>query len=81
LFTKHKTEFEISKVKELKRYFIMKHGCFTIFFKTALNIKMKKLWLSPRLKSLLPHVVSGDKVGQCWSKSTKKGCHVDVLFL
>jgi len=30
VFNKHKTVFEISKVKKLKKYFIMKHGYFTI---------------------------------------------------
>ncbi len=29
---------------------------------------MKKLWLSPYLKSHSPHVANGDKVGQRWSK-------------
>jgi len=30
----------------------------------ALYMKMKKLWLSPHLKSPSPHVANGDKVGQ-----------------
>jgi hypothetical protein len=29
---------------------------------------MKKLWLSPHLKSLSPHVANGDKVGQRCSR-------------
>jgi len=27
-------------------------------------MKMEKLWLSPHLKRLLPHVANGDKIGQ-----------------
>jgi len=30
VFIKHNTIFEISKVNELKKYFIMKFGCFVI---------------------------------------------------
>jgi len=32
---------------------------------------MKKLWLSPHLKSLSPHVANGDKVGQRCSSTYK----------
>ncbi len=46
----------------------MKHGFFTIIKKTAINMKMKKMQLSPNLKSLSPHVVNGDKVGQRCSR-------------
>jgi hypothetical protein len=41
---------KILEVKELKLQ------------KNSLNLKMKKFWLSPHLKSLSPHVANGDKV-------------------
>jgi hypothetical protein len=31
-------------------------------------MKMKKLWLPPRIKSLSPHMANGDKVRQRCSK-------------
>ncbi len=34
------------------------------------KMKMYKFWLSPHLKSLLPNVANGDKVGQYCSKLT-----------
>jgi hypothetical protein len=39
-------------------------------------MKMKKLWLSPHLKSLLPHVGNGYKVDNA---GVKYGCIIRIL--
>jgi len=39
-----------------------------VFLETSINTKLKKLYLSPHLKCLSPHVAIGDKVEQRCSR-------------
>jgi len=64
LFTKHKTVFEISKVKELRKYFTMKHGYFTIFLKNSLKYENEEIVVVATFKML---VATCGEWRQCWT--------------
>jgi hypothetical protein len=50
------------------------------FYNSLIYKKIKKLLLSPHLKSLSPHVANGDKVGQPWSRHSFNFLGYDLQF-